>query len=78
MFNIDFSVQDREIEIVQDLLTRILVYYDLMTHACDVSAELDCLLCFAEASRAFDYRKPTMVSDNVIDIVQGRQVYSSS
>ena len=43
-----------------------------MGHSCDVCAELDVLLSFAEASRAYDYRRPEMVDEPVIDIVQGR------
>lgn len=66
------SIVDREIEIVHELLDDILVYDSAMGHACDVCAELDCLLSFAEASRAYDYRRPDMVEDNVIDINQGR------
>ena len=34
-------IVDREIEIVQGLLTEILVYYEDMTESCDVCAELD-------------------------------------
>jgi DNA mismatch repair protein MSH5 len=63
---------DREIEIIQSLLDKILLYDEAMGLACDVCAELDCLLSFAEASRAFDYRRPCMVEDNVIDIRGGR------
>ena len=63
---------DREIEIVQELLERILVYSEGMRHACDVCAELDCILAFAEASRAHNYCRPQMTVDPIIDIDQGR------
>lgn len=66
------SIVDREIEIVQELLEEIVVHFNAMAAACDICAELDCLLSYAEASRAFDYRRPHMVDDNVIDIKQGR------
>ncbi|KAL6304396.1 DNA mismatch repair protein MutS [Sparassis latifolia] len=66
------SIVDREIEIVQSLQDRILVYDEHMGHACDVCAELDCLLSFAQASRACDYRQPQMTEDNILDIKQGR------
>ncbi|RDB18026.1 MutS 5 [Hypsizygus marmoreus] len=66
------SIVDREIEIVQGLLEEILVYDEVMNQACHVCAELDCLLSFADASRANDYRRPQMVEDNIIDIYQGR------
>ncbi|KAG1745988.1 DNA mismatch repair protein MutS [Suillus paluster] len=66
------SIVDREIEIVQELLERILVFSDGMRRICDVCAELDCLLAFAEASRAYNYCRPQMTVDPIIDIDQGR------
>ncbi|OCH92840.1 hypothetical protein OBBRIDRAFT_725988 [Obba rivulosa] len=66
------SIVDREIEIVQALLEKILVYDEALGHACDVCAELDCLLSFAEASHAYGYRRPEMTEDNILDIKQGR------
>ncbi|TFK40842.1 DNA mismatch repair protein MutS [Crucibulum laeve] len=66
------TIVDREIEIVQELLEEILPADEAMGDACDVCAELDCLLSFAEASRTYDYRRPTMVGDNIINIYQGR------
>ncbi|KAL1760365.1 DNA mismatch repair protein MutS [Schizophyllum commune] len=65
-------IVDREIEILQGLLTEILVYYEDMTESCDVCAELDCLLSLADACRAFNYRRPIMVDENVIIINGGR------
>ena len=65
-------IVDREIEIIQGLLEEILVYDQVMGHACDVCAELDCLLSFAEASRMYNYQRPRMVEENIIDIQQGR------
>ncbi|KAJ7935731.1 DNA mismatch repair protein MutS [Mycena leptocephala] len=66
------SIVDREIEIVQELLEEIVVHFEAMAAACDISAELDVLLSFADASRALEYRRPEMVDDNIIDIKQGR------
>ncbi|KAH9941054.1 muts domain V-domain-containing protein [Amylocystis lapponica] len=66
------AIVDREIEIVQSLKEKILEYGDAMGHACDVCAELDCLLSLAEASRTYDYRRPQMTEKNVLDIKQGR------
>ncbi|KZT11913.1 uncharacterized protein LAESUDRAFT_670086 [Laetiporus sulphureus 93-53] len=65
-------IVDREIEIVQSLLEKILVFKEVVSHVCDACAELDCLLSFAEASRACNYNRPHMVDDNIIDIRQGR------
>ncbi|OSD07423.1 hypothetical protein PYCCODRAFT_1463684 [Trametes coccinea BRFM310] len=66
------AIVDREIEIVQALQDRMLTYADGIGRACDICAELDCLLSFAEVSRSYDYRRPCMTEENVIDIKQGR------
>jgi DNA mismatch repair protein MSH5 len=65
-------IVDREIEIVQGLLEEVLVHCDAMFEICDVCAELDCLLAFTDASNLGGYRRPDMVEENVIDVVQGR------
>ncbi|PCH37347.1 hypothetical protein WOLCODRAFT_167438 [Wolfiporia cocos MD-104 SS10] len=66
------SIVDREIEIVQYLLEKILVFDEALSYICDVCAELDCLLSFAEAAREHNYVRPQMTEDNIIDIKQGR------
>lgn len=68
---------DREIEIIQALVDKILVFEEAMGHACDVCAELDCLLCFAETSNAYGYARPEMCEENITNIKQGRSVFSS-
>ncbi|KAH8114747.1 muts domain V-domain-containing protein [Phellopilus nigrolimitatus] len=65
-------IVDREIEIIQALLDKILLFDDAIAQACDACAELDCLLCFAGSSRAYNYCRPVMTEDNIIDIRQGR------
>ncbi|KAG6814232.1 hypothetical protein H0H92_015347 [Tricholoma furcatifolium] len=66
------TIVDREIEIIQCLLDDILMHDAAIGQACDICAELDCLLSFTEASHAYNYRRPIMVEDNIIDIYQGR------
>lgn len=66
------TIVDREIEIVQEMLEEILLRHSSISRACDVCAELDCLLSFSEASRLYDYNRPEMVKENIIDIKQGR------
>lgn len=66
------SIVDREIEIVQSLSERILVHAGAMQYACDVCAELDCLLSFAEASTSCNFIRPQMVVKNIIDIQRAR------
>jgi DNA mismatch repair protein MSH5 len=63
---------DREIEIVQVLLQEVLKSEGDIELVCDICAELDVLLSFAEASRTFDYRRPTMVEEDVVSIEGGR------
>ena len=63
---------DREIEIVQVLQEKVLVHDKAMGNACDVCAELDCLISFASASRSYDFKRPLLTEENVIDIKQGR------
>jgi DNA mismatch repair ATPase MutS len=68
---------DREIEIIQTLLEKALVYEDTIIKTCEKCAELDCLLSFAEAARAYNYVRPEMTHENIIDISQGRSVIFS-
>jgi DNA mismatch repair protein MSH5 len=68
------AIVDREIEIAQGLLEEVLVHEKMTSNVCDICAELDCLLSFAEASKNHNYRQPDMVDDNVIEIIAGRYV----
>ena len=68
------AIVDKEIEIIQALQENILTFKDTIAKACDICAELDCLLAFAESSRAYNLRRPTMVEDSVTVIKQGRYV----
>ncbi|KIP05169.1 hypothetical protein PHLGIDRAFT_74704, partial [Phlebiopsis gigantea 11061_1 CR5-6] len=70
--DIHSAIVDREIEITQELLERILQFETAIVTSCDICAELDCLLSFADASRAYDYRRPELSEDNVTVIKQGR------
>lgn len=63
---------DLEIEILQELLNEVLVSDEAIASACDVAAELDCLLSFAEASRLYTFRRPEMIDENYVEIIQGR------
>lgn len=66
------TIVDRELEIIQELLEEIIPSTGAILATCDVCAELDCLLSFAGASMMFDYRRPKMVDDNVIELIQAR------
>lgn len=66
------TIVDRELDIIQGLLEEVLQCDETIRIACDVCAELDCLLSFAEASRLYEYRRPEVVTENFIEIIQGR------
>jgi len=66
------AIVDRELEIVHELSEEIFANLDCIVAAADVCAELDCLLSFAQASRQYDYCRPEIVDENIIDIVQGK------
>ncbi|KZT37836.1 hypothetical protein SISSUDRAFT_1114147 [Sistotremastrum suecicum HHB10207 ss-3] len=65
-------IVDREIEVIQSMLEKIVVHDRIILNIVDVCAEIDCLLSFAEASRAYKYVRPTMTLDNTLDIKGGR------
>ena len=71
------TIVDRELEIVQELLEEVLKYDEAIRAACEVCAELDCLLSFTAASRQYDYRRPEMVQDNILKVIQGRYNFST-
>lgn len=64
--------EDRELEIIQELAESVLPFAEAISEACDICAELDCLLCFSEATNLYNYRRPQMRNENVIKIQQGR------
>lgn len=66
------AIVDREIEIIQGLLEEVLAHDEMIGDVCDICAELDCLLSFAEASKNCNYKQPDMVDENVIEIIGGR------
>lgn len=59
-------------EIIHELAEKVLPFSKPISEACDVCAELDCLLCFAEATNQYNYSRPQMSEENVINIKQGR------
>jgi len=71
------TIVDRELEIIQDLLEEIVKHDETIASACDVCAELDCLLSFSEASRSYNLRRPEMTQENYIEIIQGRCALAS-
>jgi len=68
------TIVDRELEIIQELLEEVLKCDESIAAACDVCAELDCFLSFSEASRIYNFQRPEMTEQNIVEIVQGRFV----
>ena len=66
------TIVDRELEIIQELLEEIIPSMAAILATCDVCAELDCLLSFSGAAMMYDYRRPHMVEENIIELIQAR------
>ncbi|KAJ3163330.1 MutS protein msh5 [Geranomyces variabilis] len=65
-------IVDREIELMQRLQETILAYRGSLIQIAEVCAELDCILSLAEAARKYDYTRPEMTEESVLEIVKGR------
>ncbi|ORY59033.1 muts domain V-domain-containing protein [Leucosporidium creatinivorum] len=65
-------ILDKEIEIFQSLLSHLLDQEADILATCDVLAELDCLLAFAEAARLYHWNRPNMTEEPVCRIIGGR------
>ncbi|SCZ91293.1 BZ3500_MvSof-1268-A1-R1_Chr1-2g01313 [Microbotryum saponariae] len=63
---------DKEIQIAQDLLTRLREHETTIIATAETLTELDCLLSFAECARLYDWTRPSVVEEPVLDIRGGR------
>jgi DNA mismatch repair protein MutS len=61
-----------ELEFYQRLLADVEPYISSIQTNANIIAQLDCLLCFANNAKQYNYRRPTLVQDSVLDIKQGR------
>jgi DNA mismatch repair protein MutS len=61
-----------ELELYQQLLTAIEPYISAIQTNAHITAQIDCLLCFANNARQYNYHRPTLVYEPVIDIKNGR------
>ncbi|EJU03123.1 hypothetical protein DACRYDRAFT_50578, partial [Dacryopinax primogenitus] len=66
------SMMDREIEIIHSLRERVMAFGDQIHVALMDCVELDCLLCFANAARLYDWHRPTIVEENIIHLENAR------
>lgn len=68
------NLTDREIEIVHDLVVRILRHEDLIIKASNLCGDLDCLVALALGAQRYDLVLPQLTSANIVDISGGRHV----
>lgn len=61
-----------ELELYQQLLAAIEPYIASIQANAHIIAQLDCLLCFANNARQYQYRRPEIIDEPVLDIKQGR------
>ncbi len=61
-----------EMNLYQQLLAEIEPFIAPIQANAHIIAQLDCLLCFAHNARQFNYRRPIVTQEPVLDIRQGR------
>lgn len=61
-----------ELNLYQQLLAAIDPYIGAIQNDAYIIARMDCLLCFAQNAVRFNYRKPILVDEPILDIKDGR------
>ncbi len=61
-----------ELELYQQLLVSIEPFISAIQNNAHITAQLDCLLCFANNATRYSYHRPTLVSEPVLEIKEGR------
>lgn len=61
-----------ELDLYQQLLVSIEPFISPIQHNAHIVAQLDCLLCFAHNAHRYNYHRPTLVNDPVLEIKAGR------
>ena len=61
-----------ELELYQQLLLSIEPFISPIQHNAHIIAQLDCLLCFANNAHRYNYHRPTLVTEPVLEITAGR------
>lgn len=72
--NISSWIIDREIEIIYDLVVKILVHEKLLITASDLCGELDSLMALAAGAHKYSLNPPKMTEANIIHIEGGRHL----
>lgn len=63
---------DKEIEIVHELAERVLVHEHMLSSASDLCGHLDALVALTQGAKQYKLARPTMTTENVLDIKGGR------
>ncbi|KAL5016536.1 hypothetical protein ScPMuIL_006125 [Solemya velum] len=66
------EITDHETSIMHRLQNMILEHSNVLMDVMDLAAELDCLMSLADCAREFGYVRPTMVTNAIIEIKNGR------
>jgi len=61
-----------ELELYQQLLVSIEPYISAIQTNAQIVAQIDCLLCFASNAHRYNYHRPTLVSEPILQIKAGR------
>lgn len=61
-----------ELELYQHLLLAVEPYIAAIQHNAQITAQLDCLLCFANNAKKYNYHRPKLVTDPILLIKEGR------
>jgi DNA mismatch repair protein MutS len=61
-----------ELQLYQQLLADIEPYISPIQSNAYIVAQLDCLLCFARNAKQYNYHRPQLVHDSILDIKNGR------
>jgi DNA mismatch repair protein MutS len=61
-----------EMDLYQKLLVSIEPFISAIQNNAHIIAQLDCLICFAYNARTYNYHRPTLVNEPVLNIKEGR------
>ncbi len=61
-----------ELELYQQLLAAIEPYIAPIQHNANITAQIDCLICFAYNAQQYNYHRPVLVTEPILDIKEGR------
>lgn len=72
ILNAEGQIQVIEQRLYLEIVAFAQSYIDAIQQNAKVIAQLDCLSCFAALAKAYQYNRPTISEDTVIDIKEGR------